>query len=310
MSPLNPSIAAEVVAACEAGAAEAAQALGRALDRSFELGAVEPGQFAADAAPPGFDGPGLIILLTIGDAGLAIVAPESSGMLPAWYSAPDATERSKLSTLAQELSMLLAPKTLACDKFEAQRVDSINAALRRGAVAPDAATATIAVTSGELAGSLHLVWPLASAAEAFETIGSAATEPAVPPTAATAAPRSGAPTALSASSARPHEFAQLPSYSRSLLKIQLPVSVHLASKRETVQEVVEIVPGAIIKFEKGCDELLHMVVGGQTIAEGEAVKVGDKFGFRVTAMRLPREHFVPVRRPPAGSPAATAGAAG
>jgi hypothetical protein len=39
-----------------------------------------------------------------------------------------------------------------------------------------------------------------------------------------------------------------------------------------------------------------MVVGGQTIAEGEAVKIGDKFGFRVTGMVMPREHFVPVRR--------------
>jgi flagellar motor switch/type III secretory pathway protein FliN len=82
-----------------------------------------------------------------------------------------------------------------------------------------------------------------------------------------------------------------------LLKIPVPVSVNLAVKKETVQEVVELVPGSIIKFEKGCDELLHMVVGGQTIAEGEAVKIGDKFGFRVTAMVMPEEHFIPVQRP-------------
>ncbi len=39
-----------------------------------------------------------------------------------------------------------------------------------------------------------------------------------------------------------------------------------------------------------------MVIGGQQIAEGEAVKIGDKFGFRVTAMVLPSEHFVPLKR--------------
>jgi flagellar motor switch/type III secretory pathway protein FliN len=100
--------------------------------------------------------------------------------------------------------------------------------------------------------------------------------------------------------AKPRDLAQLPSFSRSMLKVSMPVSVHLATKRESVQEIVEIVPGSIIKFDKGCDELLHMVVGGQAVAEGEAVKVGDKFGFRVTAMLLPREHFVPVKRPRAG----------
>jgi flagellar motor switch protein FliN/FliY len=99
---------------------------------------------------------------------------------------------------------------------------------------------------------------------------------------------------------KPLDFAQLPSLSRSMLKVRMPVAVHLATKRECVQEIVEIVPGSIIKFDKGCDELLHMVVGGQAVAEGEAVKVGDKFGFRVTAMLLPREHFVPVKRPRAG----------
>ena len=43
-----------------------------------------------------------------------------------------------------------------------------------------------------------------------------------------------------------------------------------------------------------------MVVGGNAVAEGEAVKVGDKFGFRITSMLMPQEHFVKVKRPQAG----------
>ncbi len=91
------------------------------------------------------------------------------------------------------------------------------------------------------------------------------------------------------------DLARLPKYSRSLLKIRLPISVQLATKKELVQEVISLAPGSIIKFEKGCEELLQMIVGEHAVAEGEAVKIGDKFGFRVTSMLLPQEHFVPVK---------------
>lgn len=98
-----------------------------------------------------------------------------------------------------------------------------------------------------------------------------------------------------ASSSKARTLAELPNYSRSLLKICVPVSVVLANKKESVHDVVELAPGTIIKFSKSCDEPLHLFVGDQQVAEGEAVKVGDKFGFRVTGMTLPEEHFLKVR---------------
>jgi flagellar motor switch protein FliN/FliY len=88
---------------------------------------------------------------------------------------------------------------------------------------------------------------------------------------------------------------ELPTYSRSLLKINVPVRVVLAEKKESVQDVVELAPGTIIKFSKSCEESLHLFVGDQLVAAGEAVKVGDKFGFRVTGMELPEEHFLKIR---------------
>ena len=106
----------------------------------------------------------------------------------------------------------------------------------------------------------------------------------------------GAP-AMAQPESKPSNLSQLPRYSRSLLKVRVPVSVQLASRKESVQGVVGLAPGSIIKFDKGCDELLEMVVGRHAVAMGEAVKIGDKFGFRVTSMQLPREHFVQVKRP-------------
>lgn len=99
---------------------------------------------------------------------------------------------------------------------------------------------------------------------------------------------------------RARSLSELPSYSRSLLKINVPVRVVLAMKKENVQDVVELAAGTIIKFSKSCEEALHLYVGDQQVAEGEAVKVGDKFGFRVTGMTLPEEHFLKIRSNRAG----------
>lgn len=91
----------------------------------------------------------------------------------------------------------------------------------------------------------------------------------------------------------------LPDYTRSLLRIRLPVVVTLARKRQPLSRIVELAPGSIIQFDKSCEETLELDVGGRSIATGEAVKVGDKFGLRITSMTLPDERFCPVKK---GSP--------
>jgi flagellar motor switch protein FliN/FliY len=91
------------------------------------------------------------------------------------------------------------------------------------------------------------------------------------------------------------DLAQLPSHCRSFLKVQVPVAVNLASQKHTVQEIRELVPGAIIKFDKSCEELLDLVVCDHPIAAGEVVKVGDKFGLRIRNMTLPQEQFIAVK---------------
>jgi flagellar motor switch protein FliN/FliY len=84
----------------------------------------------------------------------------------------------------------------------------------------------------------------------------------------------------------------LPSaYSRSLLKVRVPVTVTLAAKKQSIGKIIELVPGSIIAFDKSCDEMLELEVSGHPIAEGECVKVGDKFGLRVTSLILPDEQL-------------------
>lgn len=90
-------------------------------------------------------------------------------------------------------------------------------------------------------------------------------------------------------------LADLPSYTRSLLRVRVPVVVTLAAERQPIHRIVEIAPGAIIQFDKSCEEMLELAVADKVIAEGEAVKIGDKFGLRITSIVLPEERFYPVR---------------
>ena len=89
-------------------------------------------------------------------------------------------------------------------------------------------------------------------------------------------------------------LAQLPAYARSLLRIEVPVVVTLATTRHPVSRVLDLAPGTILHFGKACDDPLTLSVGRCDVAVGETVKVGDKFGLRLTSMVMPSEKFEPV----------------
>jgi flagellar motor switch protein FliN/FliY len=88
---------------------------------------------------------------------------------------------------------------------------------------------------------------------------------------------------------------RLPTYTRSLLRIEVPIVVTLAAKKQSIGQIVELGPGSIIHFDKSCDEMLDLSVCDRRIAQGEAVKVGDKFGLRVTSVVMPDERFQAVK---------------
>lgn len=87
----------------------------------------------------------------------------------------------------------------------------------------------------------------------------------------------------------------LPPYSRSLLRISVPVMVTLAGTRLSLKRILQLGPGSIIPLEKSCEAPLTLQVGAHDLAVGEAVKVGDKFGLRISSMVMPQEKFLAIR---------------
>lgn len=88
------------------------------------------------------------------------------------------------------------------------------------------------------------------------------------------------PTADTASATNSNE-GSTGGYRGQLLAIKTPVTVVLAEKKETLRKILALVPGSMLTFETHCDHPLELSVGGHKIANGETVKIGDKFGIRV-----------------------------
>jgi flagellar motor switch protein FliN/FliY len=305
MADFDPSIAPQVLAACQAGAAEAAGAMGRSLDGTIQLTVGEATTFDPAAMPEELQGPGLAILNIVGAQGAVALIAESSGILPAWYGAPDATGTSKLATLAQELGMLLLPEEFMPDDFRAAQVPHLGQAIERAGAAAGAGMVTLTMKAGDKQGLLYLLWPLAAPSELYKAPAAepapAAAAPAPAPApvvekAAPVAPPAAAPPAPKAPVSPAIGYEQLPAYTRSLLRIRVPVVVTLANKKQPLKKITELRPGSIIQFSKSCEEMLELEVNDQVIAEGECVKAGDKFGLRITAMKPAEERFKTVRK--------------
>lgn len=294
MPDFGPDIADKVLAASQAGAGEAAQALSQAFGRQLELSVGEAATLAGDQLPDGLAGAGLVLLFHVGEQGAALLVPAATGLLAEPDASPEDTDANKLQALAQQLSRLLLPEDLDCTSCAAGTAKDLAAAVRRAELA-DPAGHIVLTAQSDADHPLHLLWPLAKPGEllpANAKPGGAAPANARPPA---DSPSAEATAAIAVS------VDGLPPYSRSLMSVKVPLVVTLAEAKKKVSEIVKLGPGTILQFEKPCEDMLDLEASGHAIAEGEAVKVGDKFGLRITSVRLPGERFLPVRKPPAES---------
>lgn len=278
---------ADVLSAAKNGLNEASDAASRALGVPIKVTAQSATPFLPDLLGKDYTNAGLAIVLKTDVGGALLLVPESSGILPSWYAAPSESQASQLATLAQEWGMTLWPDSAMPSDFAAARVGNLREAVSRGGVGPDAGAVSFALTSGELAAPMLLIWPIEKPDEPLKIL------------APKKLPVPGAKT-IEAKPAEPKiayanfddGIEHLPRYARSLLKVKVPVRVTLARSRQPIGRILSLDQGSILNFTKSCDEPLVLEVGDESIAEGEVIRIGDKFGVRVTGMILPSERFL------------------
>ncbi len=286
MSELTSELIDDVLALCGQNAARIAEVLSRVLDVEVSVTVGGAGVYDQQAPPEGYDAGGLAIAMQVADVAMVALLPESSRLLPAWAREADSPHRDKLDELAEQLAQLAMPASMSASGFSAAWVDNLSESLTNAEVRDGASMVPLVLEAAGEKALLSLVWPCEQPAKLLPTRESK--QPESKPTDGPAPAESKKPI--------PKRLEELPPYAKHLLKISVPVSVRLVTKKVSVKEVLELGPGAMVSFEKSCDGPLELTVGNQVVAEGAAVKVGERFGLQIEKMTLPGEHFWPVRK--------------
>ncbi len=292
-----PEAIAQIAAQCQAGLGGICQAIERAFGEAVEATVAEPISFDAAHLPDDLAGPGLAMGF-VGGEGIGIfLLPESSGFVPAWYTGPDASQQTLLSALAKELGSSLLPAVLTATDIQFRAVPSLAEVVRQAKPSDGAKAIQFSLKTKSQLATARFLWPVAGTGLSIAD-EAAATSPAA--LAASAQATDHLAHSMSDESEHAihlsHSVAELPQYTRSLLHIRVPISVTLATKRQPIAQILDLGAGSIIHFDKSCEEMLDLFVGEHRVAKGEAVKVGEKFGLRITSVILPDERFESVNR--------------
>jgi flagellar motor switch protein FliN/FliY len=76
---------------------------------------------------------------------------------------------------------------------------------------------------------------------------------------------------------------------QSILKLRVPVIVRLGHTRMKLDRVLTLGPGAIVELPQQSEQPLDLMVANKVIGQGSAVKIGENFGLRVTAIGTPQQ---------------------
>ena len=68
----------------------------------------------------------------------------------------------------------------------------------------------------------------------------------------------------------------------AIMRLEVPVIVQIGERMMSLEDVMNLAPGAIIELPKPADDELEILVNNKQIGLGNAVKVGENFGVRVT----------------------------
>ena len=89
----------------------------------------------------------------------------------------------------------------------------------------------------------------------------------------------------------------MPAPIQTIHGLEVPIVVLLGERQMTVSGVMGLAPGAIVELPKSSEDELELLVNNRKIGRGTAVKLGENFGIRITAIGDPAERLEAATEP-------------
>ena len=80
-----------------------------------------------------------------------------------------------------------------------------------------------------------------------------------------------------------------------LSDIELDATLQFGSREMTLEEILELGPGAVVELNREVSEPVDLVVGDRIVARGEVVVLNGNFALRVTEVATPQLRLESIR---------------
>ncbi|MGZ0168003.1 MAG: FliM/FliN family flagellar motor switch protein [Planctomycetales bacterium] len=271
MAELTDELIDQIFEGCRSNIADLTQSLGTNLSGEFQL---EPGEEVKGSETilgKVSEQPGIVVTLTYDGFGILCLIPADLP-LPDWYLAPNDSQASQLQTLPMEWSGGMVPMELEPLEEKSLTCENLRAHLEASQPTETARMLelTATATGGESSATIQLVMPVTSPI----------TEQAVDETGASSEAATAEQTALEPEP-EPLDPALAKRVSR-INKVPVSVIVRIAERKLELEQLRGIAPGALLMFDKPYDSLLDVYVDNRLYCRGEAVKIGETFGVKIS----------------------------
>jgi flagellar motor switch protein FliN/FliY len=326
MAPLSEAQIQRTIDTCREHLVEIAETFRTTLGCEIRLAAGEPGAVGVAGDLADFQTAGLAVAMTVGEQGLVLLIPETLP-LPTWYRQPDISQNNQLQTLAQEFSLHLLPADLLSDRYLAVPTENLIEVAQGAQAAPEAKMMELSVfhtdgTQEAAFAKLLLIVPVNAPPIPAPTPAAAQGAPRAADPASQGAKAAGsniapvsteAPEVEKADSVGAFADESEASFAATLdadpasdsqsaaatadaalralriMRVPVTVSVRLAERKMSLGAVVALVPGSLVTFNKSCEDLLDLYVNNHRYCQGEAIKIGECFGLKISKVGVTEE---------------------